>query len=127
MHGKKFDVTLFGVDTRGALTHTPQSYNSPISISLSAGSNGDFVRAVRQVVAGQQTKSLGFEPDVPRSTRLGRQTGGEHDVRGPVRRPVGEHGEADAPGADPMTFPPKCGRLIVHPSAVGFKKKKSTH
>lgn len=75
-----------------------------------------------QVVAGQQAKGLGFEPDVSRSTRLGRQTGGEHDVRGPVRRPVGEHGEADAAGADPMTLQPKCDPQLDSKTKTDLRK-----
>lgn len=58
---------------------------------------------VRQMAAGEQTESVGLESHVQGSQRFGRQGRRRHDLRGPVRRPMGEHGEADTPGAHPVT------------------------
>lgn len=55
-----------------------------------------------QMAEGEQAKGVGLESDVPRPQRPGRQARRRHDLWGLVRRPMGEHGEADTPGADPM-------------------------
>jgi len=46
------------------------------------------------MAAGEPAKSVGLQPNVSRPQRLGWQARRRHDLRGLVRWPMGEHGEA---------------------------------
>lgn len=56
-----------------------------------------------QMAASEQTESVGLQSDVQGSWKFGREGHRRYDLRGPVWRPMGEHGEADTSGAHPMT------------------------